>query len=447
MKKIFLLAIAALLCSCRPSSEDIRLHFEVKDAVSQSVLIAYRGNIEIVPLDEDGKGEWVLKGMDAVYATLGYGMDGKRIYAEKGDEAVVSFNGNDFMGTFVFDGKMAPAVTYLNSVVLTHLPDEDYALPFDEYVRKLSQKEREAQKLLAANDLKGTGDFVEVQTGNIRYTYACAMFMYPMGHMMMTQDEGFEPSGDYYMELEKYFVENELYLASDAYREYMAEAAHVIPEENRGISRLYPKLVAEMLYLADELENEKVLEGMMHHLAVPYIDHFGTEGIEDMLNVYRTYVRNQDMLAELQKKIDKWNKALPGKISPDFKAEDIEGRVWSLEDFKGKYVYIDIWATWCVPCRQELPYLKELETGFEGKDIIFLGLSVDKDKPKWEEMVKSGDLCGVQLYLGEGTSFQKDYKIDGIPRFILLDKTGRIIDADMSRPSSDETAKILGALN
>jgi len=117
-----------------------------------------------------------------------------------------------------------------------------------------------------------------------------------------------------------------------------------------------------------------------------------------------------------------------------------------LEDFRGKYVYIDMWATWCNPCRRELPYLKSLEEKFSDAEIVFLGLSIDRDKAKWEEMVRSGSLVGTQLYLGSGSSFQKAYNIEGIPRFILLGKDGRIVNPDMSRPSQDETLKTLESL-
>ena len=130
----------------------------------------------------------------------------------------------------------------------------------------------------------------------------------------------------------------------------------------------------------------------------------------------------------------------------DFQAVDINGKSYSLADFKGKYLYIDLWATWCGPCQRELPFLKKLESKFEGKNITFLSLSIDHDKAKWEAKVKSGDLSGVQLLIGRGSSFQRAYNIEGIPRFLLLDKEGKIINNDMLRPSSDDTERILNTL-
>jgi thioredoxin-related protein len=93
-----------------------------------------------------------------------------------------------------------------------------------------------------------------------------------------------------------------------------------------------------------------------------------------------------------------------------------------------------------------MPYLKELEKKFEDAQIVFLGLSTDRDKAKWEEMVKGGGLTGVQLHLGPQSAFQKAYNVEGIPHFILLDKEGKIISNNMSRPSAHETLAALEAL-
>ena len=87
-----------------------------------------------------------------------------------------------------------------------------------------------------------------------------------------------------------------------------------------------------------------------------------------------------------------------------------------------------------------------MESKFEGKNITFLSLSIDHKKEKWDEKVNSGDLTGTQLLIGRGSSFQNAYGIEGIPHFILLDKEGIIINNDMTRPSSEDTEKILNAL-
>lgn len=121
----------------------------------------------------------------------------------------------------------------------------------------------------------------------------------------------------------------------------------------------------------------------------------------------------------------------------DFSFTDIKGKKVKLADLKGKYVLIDVWATWCGPCVREIPFLKKLEEKMHGMKIEFVSLSVDQDKAKWEEMVTKEKLGGIQLHFGNDQTFMEAFGIKGIPRFILLDKKGVILKANMIRPSKE----------
>ncbi len=132
-----------------------------------------------------------------------------------------------------------------------------------------------------------------------------------------------------------------------------------------------------------------------------------------------------------------------GEISPKFVAyENFKGGTTSLEDLKGKYVYIDVWATWCGPCKAEIPFLKEVEKAYHGKNIEFVSISVDKAKAHeaWKQMVEEKELGGIQLFADNDwkSEFVQAYKINGIPRFILIDPQGNIVSADAPRPSSND---------
>lgn len=132
-------------------------------------------------------------------------------------------------------------------------------------------------------------------------------------------------------------------------------------------------------------------------------------------------------------------KELQGKPSPSFAYENHKGGVTKLEDLRGKYVYIDVWATWCGPCRQEIPHLQKVETDYHGKKIEFVSLSIDekKDYEKWRKMVTDKSLGGIQLIADKnwGSDFTVAYSVNSIPRFILIDPKGNIVDADAPRPS------------
>ncbi|MFD1293732.1 TlpA family protein disulfide reductase [Lutibacter holmesii] len=134
-----------------------------------------------------------------------------------------------------------------------------------------------------------------------------------------------------------------------------------------------------------------------------------------------------------------------GKPSPVFSNyENFAGGTTSLSDLKGKFVYIDIWATWCGPCKREIPSLKLLEEEYHGKNIEFVSISVDNIDGKrgshesWLKMVKDEELGGTQLFADNdfNSEFIRAYNINSIPRFILIDPKGNIVDADVLRPSN-----------
>lgn len=143
-------------------------------------------------------------------------------------------------------------------------------------------------------------------------------------------------------------------------------------------------------------------------------------------------------------------KKLNGTFSPSFAYENTDGKIVKLEDFKGKYIYIDVWATWCGPCRAEIPHLKKTEEAFHGKNVEFISISVDvmKDKEKWKKFVAEKQLGGVQVFADKDwrSDFVTGYKIQGIPRFILIGPDGKIVNADAPRPSSPELIKLLSSV-
>ncbi len=142
-------------------------------------------------------------------------------------------------------------------------------------------------------------------------------------------------------------------------------------------------------------------------------------------------------------------KFAPGKPSPKFNNfENYRGGTTSLDDFKGKYVYIDVWATWCGPCIAQIPYLKKIEEEYHGKNIEFVSISTDRQNKHqtWKDMIKNKDMTGVQLFAGNDHSFSQAYDIRGIPRFILIDPQGNIVDANAPRPSDPRLKEIFSTL-
>lgn len=132
------------------------------------------------------------------------------------------------------------------------------------------------------------------------------------------------------------------------------------------------------------------------------------------------------------------------EYAPEFKLESIDGGQVALTDLKGKYVYIDIWATWCGPCLRQIPAMKELEEKYRDKDLEIMSVSVDseKDKDKWRKMIEVREMKGIQLFAGRTSSFHQDYKIRTIPKFVLVGRNGEIIDENPPRPMDHRTGQL-----
>lgn len=128
-----------------------------------------------------------------------------------------------------------------------------------------------------------------------------------------------------------------------------------------------------------------------------------------------------------------------------FSYPNTQDKIVSLADLKGKVVVVDLWATWCGPCKNELPHFKALEKEYHGKDVAFVGISTDKekDKQKWLDFIVKEELGGIQLFGGQGAEIMEFYKIKGIPRFLVYNKKGEIVTADAPRPSTPELKQMI----
>ena len=175
---------------------------------------------------------------------------------------------------------------------------------------------------------------------------------------------------------------------------------------------------------------------------------------DQMVNFAEKNYDRQHPIALAQ--IEAKKKTAKGMVSPKFvDYQNFKGGKTSLDNLKGKYVYIDMWATWCGPCIREIPALQKLEKDYHGKNIQFVSISIDNERTagtwekaesKWKKMVADKNLSGIQLYAGKDIDFVTAYQINTIPRFILIDPKGNIVDVNAPRPSNKEIRKLFSEL-
>lgn len=174
-----------------------------------------------------------------------------------------------------------------------------------------------------------------------------------------------------------------------------------------------------------------------------------TAEIDSIFDEFKLEFEGSIYTTPLQKTYDEYVALLPGTIAPDFSGRTLDGKLVSLKDFKGQVVYVDVWATWCGPCVEEIPYAKKLQRAFQEDKVIFLNVSLDSDRESWKrKLAKEKDWLGTHIILDqrEHDSLSRNYKVVGIPKYLLIDQTGKIVSADASRPSSKSIREEISSL-
>ncbi|BDS13349.1 TlpA family protein disulfide reductase [Aureispira anguillae] len=169
-----------------------------------------------------------------------------------------------------------------------------------------------------------------------------------------------------------------------------------------------------------------------------------------VLPIYEDFIK-ENPYYELDRVVldpfQKANQFAAGTPAPNFTLTNIEGKPVSLAQFKGKVVYLDFWASWCRPCMQKIEILQAFEPKFAGKEVVFLHISLDRSKSKWEETVHENEFKGQHLYFDPLSSqITTDYEILSVPKFFLITKEGNFAYTPTSFDSKDLELTLLKLL-
>lgn len=140
---------------------------------------------------------------------------------------------------------------------------------------------------------------------------------------------------------------------------------------------------------------------------------------------YAPLVKYKNSVIEAQKQRERLE---IGQPAPDFSFPTPEGKNIALKDYRGKLVVVDFWASWCGPCRQEIPHMKEVYAKYKSKGVEVLGVSIDKKDTDWKKALSEEKMPWPQICApGAGKDLMKEYQFSGIPYIILVGKDGKIL--------------------
>lgn len=456
MKKLLLIVILTVFIGCK---ETVKNDYAI---ISGKITNKIAGEVSINSLDrsftktlavaEDGTFKDTIATDISSYVLY----DGKNpifLHVQPDTNLNINYNFQDFDNSLSITGKDSDISNYLmakrkNEQDLFGSAQETYVLNELDFKTKLKNIQKSQDSLL--DTFKGiSNEFRDKEKRSLHYAYLNYLTNYEPAYKHFTKTQDFKVSEDFLSELNDVkFDSEEDYVFSMYYKtlvtnKYKEKATELVKSNSIENDIAFLKVVSSV-------ENETIKNGLLFDFANGAIGY--SKDIETFYQLFKensTNKKNNDLIAE---KYNKLTAVAIGRPSPKFfNYENYAGGTTSLDDLKGKYVYVDVWATWCGPCKREIPFLKEVEQKYHDKNIEFVSISIDKasDHDKWKAMVADKALGGIQLFADNDwkSSFVTDYQIQGIPRFILIDEEGKIVNTNAPRPSSPALVELFTTLN
>ena len=386
------------ISSCSQDPNKITIKGSIVNPVSDELVFNFADINYEAKVDADGNFKITLNQDSAQYVTLLHG-ERTKMFIKPGDNIEVYFDTKEFDETMTY--KYSPESSFLA-----------YKLILAE------ERDFYGKSLYLADKVS-----YEMELENFKSNLMQRLDRFENGYFKSTEEKSINASVERYLKRKESFsdrTEEELL--------YLWEATKLSKEYN-----FYGLL--STLNRAEFDENLIIYEKKMISALKPL----------KKLNIYEEEQSNITKIVASwrERKDDYDNMPKDGDMSIDFSHPNIFSEMISLSSFRGRLVYIDVWATWCGPCIAEIPSLERLQMDYENMDIIFLSVSVDTDKEAWKKMLTEYQLGGVQLWADGWSQITKSYAIFGVPRFILVDKSGKLIAVNAPRPSSNEIRSMI----
>lgn len=245
-----------------------------------------------------------------------------------------------------------------------------------------------------------------------------------------------------------YYNYEYMYMFNTYYKQYIQKAAY----DKKGTALIeaiarkpsYEEVMEQLLIYnpmlkSDSLRELVLLKGLPDFY---YMPDFNRDNVIVILEQLKQKTKSEEHKKIASNILSSFKKLEPGKPAPDFTLKDKNGKEVSLSDFKGKYVYLDFWATWCGPCLQEMKVVPELHKAY-GNKIVFISISIDDDIEKMKTFLeKNPKYEWIFLYTGK-SKLKDEYEIRTVPSYFLIGPDGNFVESPAERPSAGIEGKFI----
>jgi thiol-disulfide isomerase/thioredoxin len=334
-----------------------------------------------------------------------------------------------------FTGRGGAVQNYLQALSLT---DEQFPLyhnlPMEQYIARMDSLTNARMALLEALRPQALSEhpahpFLELARVEIEAGRLEDLHQYPMIHQYVTNSTSKPELPPVVLaQIEAYPLSHDPWFEARAYRDLMtARLSRMISDTLKQEKRVYEE---RHYRYADSLLNGRMREFALAQVVQKSLTYgSGIATGEQFMERFKARHPASSYLPYLQELHARAARVAVGRAAPPFTAVDLQGNVVRLEDLRGKLVYLDIWASWCLPCRKSIPDIIQLTTDMKDQPVQVVMLSVDADPEEWRKLA-SAHPGPLHLWM-EGhfdSSFAKDYNLSGVPKYFLLDRQGVIMD-------------------
>lgn len=461
----FVLLITLVIVSCK---QEKSLDYAIISGEIKNANTVYIRNILLdvekeIHLKDGNFKDTIPMDMSNQIQTVYDGTHLSRLYLTTGSDISITYDTKNYETTFSIEGKGREENNYLFQKRKL-IPDKKtfehiFSRQENEFKKEILNIKQENEKLL--DRFKVSKDFKIKELNNIHYSYLKSIDNYTFYYHHFTKKKA-QVSKEFDKEIQNLTIDIDNYTDYYYSEDYKDFFINYLDKQSKLISEkdsIHHNLA--LLKIVSNIKNDAFKSLLMnlqtkrafslHLYDKSHLNDFLQNHLDEYYTLYKANSIDKESTEIMTKRYQRIKKLLKGNLSPKFvDYENYAGGTSSLDDFKGKYVYIDFWATWCKPCIAEFPALESIQGKYKNKNIVFLSISVDRQihHEKWRKMIDNKELKGIQLFADKDfdSEFVKDYMVQGIPRFILLSPTGEIIDIDAPRPSDSKLIDIFNEL-